>query len=339
VGIARFAERLSRQEVYEVLRDWGFGTMTGIAYPSESSGLLKEPFAWSCPTQAALSRGYEIAVTPLQLAAAYGAIANDGFLLVPTLIRSIVDADGDVVYEHRPQLVRRVIEARTAKALRGILAAVVDSGTATDASLATFDLGGKSGTARRVIDGRYAEGRYSATFVGLFPAKEPQYVVLVKLDDPQGAYYGGKTAAPVAKAVLESVIAARDASLDRGGLAMQRVRYVPPPQDGRPAARLEAVGGTGDGAAAPPRYALVDSSPLPPARRVRIDLRATDGPEQSPAGQVPVPDVRDLPERVAARELHRAGLRVAFVRDAGFAVSPPPGSMVSTGSLVRVGRR
>ena len=339
IGIARFTERLSRREVFEILRDFGFGTPTGIAYASEASGRLKEPRLWSCPSQASMAIGYEVSVTAVQLAAAYGAIANDGLLLVPTLVKSIRDADGELVYEHRPQLVRRVLKPRTARALRDVLASVVDSGTATDASLATFDLGGKSGTARGVSNGRYVDGSYTSTFVGLFPAKEPQYVVLVKLDNPRGAYYGGKTAAPVAKAVLQAAIAARDASLDRGDLAMQRARYVPPPEESSTTRRVVATGRVGADVPPPqPRYALVDSTPMPPPARARFDLRA-ESTRPAARERVTIPDVRGLPVRVAARELHRAGLRVAIVSGVPFEVSPPPGTLVVGGTLVRVARR
>ena len=243
IGIARFTERLSRRELFETLRDFGFGAPTGIQYPSESPGVLKEPRQWSCPSLSRIAIGYEISVTAVQLAAAYGAIANDGLLLVPTLVKSIRDADGELVYEHRPQLVRRVLKPKTTRMLRDVLASVVDSGTATDAGLATFDLGGKSGTARRAAAGGYAQDRYTSTFVGLFPARAPQYVVLVKLDNPIGAYYGGKVAAPVAKAVLQAAISARDASLDRGDLASQRARYVPPAEraHGKPPRRSGAT--------------------------------------------------------------------------------------------------
>ena len=340
IGIARFTQRFSKRELYETLRDFGFGAPTGIAYPSETGGRLKEPREWSCPSQSSMATGYEISVTAVQLAAAYAAIANDGLLLVPTLVKEIRDADGEAVYEHRPQVVRRVMQPKTARSLREVLASVVDSGTATDASLATFDLGGKSGTARRVANGRYVQGSYTSTFVGLFPARQPQYVVLVKLDNPQGAYYGGKTAAPVAKAVLQAAIAARDASLDRGGLASQRARYVPPGSElDRPRGRVVATGRVGSDEPEPaPRYALVDSTPVPPATRVTFDLRA-DTVKAQPREHVAVPDVRGLPVRVAARELHRAGLRVSFVSGAAFEVSPPPGSMVAGGTLVRVARR
>ncbi|HET8772335.1 MAG TPA: penicillin-binding transpeptidase domain-containing protein [Thermoanaerobaculia bacterium] len=340
IGISRFAQRLSKRELYETLRDFGFGAPTGIAYPSESNGVLKEPRLWSCPSQTAIATGYEISVTAMQLAAAYGAIANDGLLLVPTLVKEIRDADGKLVYKHRPQVVRRVMQPKTARTLRDVLASVVDSGTATDASLATFDLGGKSGTARLYSNGRYQEGDYTSTFVGLFPARQPQYVVLVKLDRPRGAYYGGKTAAPVAKAILQAAIAARDASLDRGDLASQRAHYVSPGAAlDAPAGRIVATGKVDDDSPDPaPRYALVDSTPAPPPARVTFDLRA-DTTKAPPREQVAVPDVRGMPMRVAARELHRAGLRVSFVNGVPFEVSPPPGSMVAGGSLVRVARR
>jgi cell division protein FtsI (penicillin-binding protein 3) len=340
IGIGLFTQRMSKRELFETLRDFGFGAPTGITYPSETGGVLREPRFWSCPSQSAMARGYEISVTAMQLAAAYAAIANDGLLLVPTLVKEIRDADGEVVYEHRPQVVRRVMKPKTARMLREVLASVVDSGTATDASLATFDLGGKSGTARRVVDGRYQQGSYTSTFVGLFPAREPQYVILIKLDNPKGAYYGGKTAAPVAKAVLQAAIAARDASLDRGSLASQRARYVPPgaEPDG-PARRVVATGRVGgDAIEPPPRYALVDSTPLAPPARVTYDLRA-DTLKPAVREPVAVPDVRGLPERVVARELHRAGLRVSFVSGVPYELSPPPGTMVREGTIVRVARR
>jgi len=175
--------------------------------------------------------------------------------------------------------------------------------------------------------------------VGLFPARDPQYVVLVKLDNPQGAYYGGKTAAPVAKAVLQAAISARDASLNRGDLAAQRARYVPPAADGPRRHEVVASGRAGPDKPVPqPRYALVDSTPLAPPARVRFDL-GTDSTTQAERLQVMIPDVRGMPVRVAARELHRAGLRVSFVNNVGFEVSPPPGTLVAGGTLVRVARR
>jgi cell division protein FtsI (penicillin-binding protein 3) len=351
IGIVRFTERLSAAEMYETLRDFGFGTPTGVPYPSEASGVLREPRRWSGQSQASVAIGYEITVTPLQLATAYASIANGGSLLAPALVKEIRDPDGNALYVHRPALVRRVLQPRTTEVLRRILASVVDSGTATDASLSSYALGGKSGTARRASGGVYGAGSYTSTFVGLFPAADPQYVVLVKLDNPRGTYYGGKAAAPVAKAVIEAAIAARDAALDRSDLEMQKARYVPPSMGDdalSPAATASASRGRARGDERPAagvrgsgpgfRYALVDSTPEPPAARpVRIDLNRPT-PPALPAAPVVVPDVHDLPLRVAVRELHRAGLHVNVISGASGMV-PPAGSTVASGSLVKLGRQ
>jgi cell division protein FtsI (penicillin-binding protein 3) len=352
VGIVRFTERLTPREMYEILRDFGFGSPTGVLYPSEAAGLVREPRRWSAQSQASLAIGYELSVTPLQLASAYAAIANGGRLYVPSLVKEIRDADGNALYVHQPQLVRQVLQPATAKALRRILASVVDSGTATDASLTTYEFGGKSGTARRATHGRYGAGSYTSTFVGLFPADEPQYVVLVKLDNPRGTYYGGKAAAPVAKAVVEAAIAARDAALDRSGLSLKRARYVPPQLQSAgelatrpvPAQAAAAHAGTvasqrGEGTDSAPGYALVDSTPeAPPNPPVRFDLGKAPPEAGRERGDVVVPDVRRLPLRVAVRELHRAGLRVTVVPGSS-EMWPAPGSSVSQGSLVRLGWR
>ena len=223
VGIVRFADRLTPREQYELLRDFGFGAPTAVPYPSEAAGMLRSPKLWSKQSRASLAMGYELSVTPLQLAAAYAAIANGGELLQPALVKEIRTPEGDVVFKHERRVVRRVVPVEVAATMRKLLVEVVTTGSASAADLATFDVGGKSGTARNSSGGRYRAGSYTASYVGLFPAESPQFVILVKLDDPQGAYYGGKTAAPVSKVVLEAAIAARDAALDRSALARRRV--------------------------------------------------------------------------------------------------------------------
>ena len=272
VGIARFTERMTDGEMYRLLRDIGFGTATGVPFPTEASGILREPRQWSRQSHASLAIGYELAVTPLQLALAYSVIANGGELVAPALIKEIRDADGAVVYRHRPRVLRRVFEEGTTATLRRMLESVVDSGTAQDAGLATFDVAGKSGTARRTVGGRYGHLTYTSSFVALFPASRPQYVVLVKIDNPRGSYYGGKTAAPISKTVIQAALAARDASLDWGNLVRRGGNAGPDPG-------VEAVAGSvaldsptaGDGAAA--SVSLVDTAAdpveIPP---VTIDL-------------------------------------------------------------------
>jgi cell division protein FtsI (penicillin-binding protein 3) len=326
IGIVKFAQRLSPGEQYETLRDFGFGTPTGVQYPSEAAGTLRPPDAWSRQSAASLAMGYEIGVTPIQLAAAYGAIANGGELLEPTLVKEVRTPDGTVRYRHERRVVRRAMPRAVADTIRRMLVSVVDSGTAKTAGLGQFAVAGKSGTARRSLPGRgYVRGAYTASFVGLFPADDPQYVVLVKLDDPEGDYYGGKTAAPVSKVVMEAAIAARDAALDRGALAARSTRRAPE-------ASVELAGGE----RAPSAEAAVLDEPsvfsLPSGAR---------RPPASPENRT-VPDVRGMPVREAVHALHEAGFRVRLSGLGSVtSLSPDAGQTARQGDLVRLvgGRR
>ncbi|HLV26741.1 MAG TPA: penicillin-binding transpeptidase domain-containing protein, partial [Gemmatimonadales bacterium] len=234
VGIIRFAERLTPGEQYEALRDAGFGMTTGVPFPSEASGVLRHPSEWWASSPASMAMGYGLSVTPLQLAMAYAAIANGGELLEPRMVREIRTPGGEVMWKSERRPVRRIMSEETARVMRGVLGGVVDSGTAKAAQLTSYEVGGKSGTTRNAAGGSYAAGMYLASFVSIFPAADPQFVVLVKIDNPSGKYYGGATAAPVSKVVLEASLAARDAALDRRTLA--RAPWSAPDTDGGDAA-------------------------------------------------------------------------------------------------------
>jgi len=328
IGMVQFAERLTPREEYEALRDAGFGMTTGAPYPSESQGRLRPPREWSRQSPASLAMGYEVAVTPLQLALAYAAIANGGELLEPTLVKEIRTAEGAVTFRARRRVVRRMMSTGTAETVRELLRDVVASGTAMSADLASYELAGKSGTARRMrADGSgYEDGAYTASFVGLFPAEDPQLVILVKLDDPDGAYYGGRVAAPVTKAVLTAAIAARDAALDPRSLTGPKVK----PTEGAGAqavadasAAIEDVEGAEALEARPTPFVFELGEVLPAPRAVRRS-RA-------------VPDVRGLPTRRAVHKLHRAGFRVALERSsAATQTLPAAGTMLPAGAMVRL---
>lgn len=323
IGIVQFAERLTPREQYETLRDAGFGTATGLPYPSESPGRLYPVGQWSGTSRASLAMGYELSVTPVQLAAAYASFANGGLLVEPQLVQEIRGPDGRTVWRAERRVVRRMMSEATSFAMRDLLRDVVQGGTATGANLATFEVAGKSGTARRTsADGRgYEAGAYTASFVGLFPADDPQYVILVKLDNPKaGSYYGGRVAAPVSKVVLEAAIAARDASLNRTQLAEAPKRRSV--DSGRAADSVRAVAeAEAEAERAAPAYV--------------VELGSTAEAAQPVVTTRPVPDVRGLPTRRAVRELHRAGFRVQLV--GGDGVQPAPGTMLRSGSVVRLG--
>ena len=327
IGIVQFAERLSAREQYETLRDAGFGMTTGAPYPSESQGRLRPPQEWSRQSAASLSMGYEIAVTPLQLALAYAAIANGGELLEPVLVKELRTPDGQVTFKAERRVARRIMSPETARSVRDLLRDVVASGTATSADLATVEVAGKSGTARRVAaNGRgYEEGAYTASFVGLFPAEDPQLVILVKLDNPDGAYYGGRTAAPVTKVVLTAVIAARDAALDPRGIKAVPTRTT----------EKKRAEGAAEVAAfeAAERAEPVEETSAPFVIELGAELPARRAARASRA----VPDVRGWPTRRAVRELHRAGFRVSVVRaDEPTGTSPGHGTLLPAGAMVQL---
>lgn len=304
VGIVKLSERLSAEQQFTMLRAFGLGTPTGVEYPAESPGLLRRPHEWSGTTAASLTMGYEVAVTPIQLAQAYATIANRGVMLTPTLVQEIRSPTGAVVYRHRPQPVRRVVREEVARELLEMLRGVVYSdGTGTTAALATYEVAGKTGTARRAGPGGYIPNSHTASFASLFPAEDPQLVMVVKLDDPQLGY-ARLTAAPVTRLVLQQLLAAKSDAIDRGRMARESAP--------RPA---PAVGGG--------TVPFVVPWPPPHAGDSAVAAR--------------VPDVRGLALRDAARRLHRAGLRVRLagwgtVRD----LDPAPGASVAPGALVTV---
>ncbi|HET7251703.1 MAG TPA: penicillin-binding transpeptidase domain-containing protein [Gemmatimonadales bacterium] len=307
IAMAKFAQRMSPREQYAVLRDFGLGTPTGVEYPSESPGRLRLPSEWSGTSQVSLAIGYEVAVTPLQIAAAYGAIANDGVLLAPALVREVRDPSGDILYRHRTEPVRRVTSPDIARQLRGLLRGVVQRGTGASATLAHFELAAKTGTARRVVHGKYAPNEYTASFAALFPADDPQIVVVVKIDDPDPSkkgYFSATTAAPVTRSLLEQALASRTVTLNEA-------RLVSAP-------------------AAAPAPLVDDDGTVPYV--VPWPYRP-DTAARSP-GRV-VPDVSGQPLREAVKSLHRRGFRVAL-RGWGTPdrTLPAAGSTAPAGSIV-----
>jgi len=324
IAMVKMAQRLDPESQYGYLRDFGFGSPTGVPYPSESAGLLRRPAQWSGYSQASLAMGYEIAVTPLQMVMAYGALANDGVLMEPRLVREVRSRDGRVRAEYEPRAVRRVVSRDVARSVAAALAEVVEEGTGQQASLETFAVAGKTGTARRVASGRYERGAYTASFAGFFPAEDPQLVFLVKLDRPRGEYYGGLAAAPVTRATLAAALAARNTPLDRRAVARKvqerRATREQPVGAGAPAVRFASlVGDEAAQAAVGPFIFVLDGAPLAQAES------ASEAPR-------PVPQVAGLAIRDAVRRLHAQGFRVQ-VEGTG----PVKGTIPAAGAAVRPG--
>lgn len=207
IVMAKVSDIIGAERLYTQARDFGFGMPTGIELSGEASGELKRPVEWSGVTLNSIAYGYEIAATPLQIAAAYCAVANGGVLMKPYLIANETNENGEIIYNGRPEKIRRVISEETAGTLRDFFIGVVERGTGQPARIPGITIAGKTGTSRKFVDGKYETGSYNASFVGFFPAEKPEIVCLVILENPKtGGYTGAMASAPIFKAIAQQII-------------------------------------------------------------------------------------------------------------------------------------
>ncbi len=312
IVMAKLAQRLSAAEQFDMLRAFGFGSLTGIGFPSESRGTLRHPDQWQPRvSRASIAMGYEFDVTPLQLAAAYGVIANDGILLTPTLVLEIRSPDGETVYRHRPEPVRRAVPSGVAADLREYLrSAVGEGGTGGRGQLANYPLMGKTGTTRIMEGGRYINA-HRASFAALFPADDPQLVIILKVDRSRHQYFGGSVAAPVVRTMLNEALAARRIAIDRS-------RFVEP----------SVSASTGSVSPAP---VSADESAVTVVR----SWPPVAGVEPADPG-AQIPQVMGLTVRQAVLQLHRRGFRVSLkgTGDRIVQVAPAGGQTLTRGGKV-----
>ncbi|MFN2431911.1 MAG: penicillin-binding protein [Gemmatimonadota bacterium] len=322
----KLAQRLGNDRMFEFARRFGFGVPTGLDFPGEARGVLRLPREWSALSAYSIAMGYEVSVTAIQLTMMFAAIANGGELLQPYLVRRVAGPGGEVLRREGPRRIRRVISTDTAELVTRSLVRVVKDGTGTAADLELLQVAGKSGTARKIREGGggYASDRFNSTFGGFFPAHDPRFVVLVRLDDPQGAYYGGLVAGPVFKKAVETALFTErmpvDASFfDRirnphqvvrlassGGSAAAEVAYGPPP-------------GLPDAAAA------AASPPAPSARSSAVP------------GSVRVPDFTSMSLREAFVVASQRRLELRFSGPGEvLRQTPEPGALVPSGTVVEV---
>ena len=205
VGAIRVGLALGEDRFYRYIRRFGFGDRTGIQLPGETPGLVRRTARWSQVSNASISIGQEIGVTPLQIVGAFATVANGGLRVAPRIIDRVVDSKG-VVYEPQKPAPTRVISERTAAVLNEILKAVVTRGTGQHAALEEHIVAGKTGTAQKAIRGGYSPDRFVASFGGYVPADRPRLAILVVVDEPKGSEYGGTVAAPAFKEIAEAVL-------------------------------------------------------------------------------------------------------------------------------------
>jgi len=208
IGAAKVGRKLGKTKFQRYLKGFGFGAKTGIDLPGEVSGFLPPLQDWSEVGLANISFGQGIAVTPLQLTVALAAIAHDGVLMRPYIVKAVQERGGQIIRENHPRAVRRVISSGTAQVVRGILKTVLEEGgTGTAARIAGYEVAGKTGTAQKAsATTRGYSDKRMASFVGLAPAENPQVVLSVILDEPEGVSYGGVVAAPAFRAMGEQIL-------------------------------------------------------------------------------------------------------------------------------------
>lgn len=297
ICFAKIARALTSEDLYDELRAFGFGSLTGVQLPGEVGGQLALPRAWSGRTRLSLGYGHEIGVTAMQLAGLYTTIANGGQLLQPRVVSQIVSRDGEVVQAFAPEAIRQVMPQALARDLQELCRAVVDEGTGDQARIEGVQTAGKTGTAQKSSGGRYVQ-RFVASFGGFVPAEDPRLVCLVVLDEPRGYYHwGGQSAAPTFQRIVEAIL--RDS------------RYLAPRADRIVLVRGRELRDGGEPLAAPQRLASLDPSALPDLRGQRL--------------------------QVAARWLRRLGVEPRAEGNGIVASQwPAPGAAVERGDVVRL---
>lgn len=288
IGISKFGLRLTREQQYLALRDFGFGAPPLLGIPGETAGSLRNPADWDIPvlSQPSISQGYFFEASALQVATAYAAIANGGRLMAPSIVREVRDGGEKTMrWRHVPTQVREAVSPEVARQLMAYLRLATDTGgSGAKAQLDRATVVGKTGTAKVLVGRSYATGVYRGSFAGLYPGEAPEVVVYVMIDRPSGmAFYGGLVAAPMVRNILLQSLASRTSPLNRPSIETPL------------AARREApLVVTTQGA---PRQLPF---PLPPEKA------ATEG-------TAAVPIVQGMAVRDAIVALHRAGYQVRVV--------------------------
>lgn len=312
VGTIKIAETVGKNKLYRTARDYGFGTPTKISLLGETQGLLRTPSEWSDISLAEISMGHEVGATAMQLAMAYSAIANGGFLIKPRLVRQIVDFNNTIVYREKPEVIRKVSTSAVMNDVKDMLVQVVQNGTGTTANLPGWNVAGKTGTAQKFINGKYSNYKYVSNFVGFFPADDPQLLAVIVLDEPNMPYHWGAIgAAPVFKKVMQRIINMDDSI------------QIPPAKIKEPQIK--------DVILVEHQDVQKESPALLPMLQKSI---AVDSKDNTAA----VPDVRGMSLRKAITVLRKAGLRTKLSGSGKvYWQSPAPGTILKNGAICTIG--
>jgi len=208
IGTIKIAEHLGKKSIYDQAREFGFGTKTGFDSSTEPAGIFRDPSKWSLSSMHSIPIGYEVSATPLQIAMSYAAIANGGFMLKPYVVEKIEKHD-DTIIKNQRNTKKRVLSQSNAEKLSLMLSHTVENGSGKLANVTGWNVAGKTGTSKKLIDGQYSEKEFISSFVGFFPVENPQLLCLIILDSPDASrnlHWGSMSSAPVFKSVMDRVI-------------------------------------------------------------------------------------------------------------------------------------
>ncbi len=207
IGTVKIAQILGPETLYRYIKLFGFGSKLGVDMLGEISGIVREPRLWSKISIAAVPIGQEVGATDVQLIAAISVIANGGQLMRPYVVQEIRDKHGEIIKKFSPVMIRKVISLDTAARVKKILTGVIEEGTGKMAKIEGFTAAGKTGTAQKLEDnGTYSHSKFVASFIGFAPAENPAIAIVVTVDEPHPAYFGGVVAAPVFKNVAADTL-------------------------------------------------------------------------------------------------------------------------------------
>jgi membrane peptidoglycan carboxypeptidase len=223
--MVKLSEKIDERDFYKGLRDFGFGNLTQIDLIGETKGMLKKPNSFSGISKAFISHGYEISVTPIQMVMAYSALINGGKLLQPYILKEIKSPNGETKERNSTSKIRNVISEETSERIKKIMVGVVENGTGSNAQQDNVYVGGKTGTSQKLIGGKYSRRFYNSSFIGFFPADEPQILCFVLVDSPEEGRYGGQVAAPIFGNITKKIMET-DFSIERNKNKIEREELI-----------------------------------------------------------------------------------------------------------------
>lgn len=347
VGFMQLGEKLGREKLYKYYNTFGFGKKTNVDYPGEEKGILL-PIEKVGPVELATEAfGQGIAVTPIQYMTAFGAVANDGKMIEPHLVKRIINTDEDgntsVVKEIQPKVVKQVISVETSRKLRGILETVVTVGAGKRAYIEGYHIGGKTGTAQVVENGKYAARKYISTFVAMAPCNDPEIIIMVSIKEPDPSnYYSGSTAGPIARAIMEDTFRYLDMQADLKDVKNPKVvrEVIIPEVRGMTSAEAEKIlrnnkinvniQGTGN--------IVYDISPKPGVQvKENTKVEVYLGVEANKNDKVSVPSFNNMTRKEILEVADDLGLNISFMGDGiGASQDIDKGTLVDKNTTVRI---